>query len=136
MMTVKSKAYQQKEACSLSMGRFVRPLLLCFALCSVNTVVNAETPAGARIDNSATLYFTIGGADQSVPSNIATIVVAERLDVALTRATDGPILMGDGAIPMLLVNRGNGVEAFRLSANDGSNTLTATASTTPTGTRC
>jgi hypothetical protein len=122
MMTAKNKAYQLKETCRLSMGRFVRPLLLCVALCSVNTVVNAETPAGARIDNSATLYFTIGGADQSVPSNTATVVVAERLDVALTRATDGPIQMGDGAIPVLLINRGNGVEAFRLSANDGSNT--------------
>ena len=48
-------------------------------------VARAETPAGARIVNAAELRYAVDGSARSITSNTVTIVVAERLDVRLTR---------------------------------------------------
>lgn len=77
----------------------------------------ADTQAGTTITNVATL--TVGGAEQArtIQSNPATLTVAERLDVALSRVDEAGIVPAPGvAVPLLLANRGNGHEAFAFVA--------------------
>ncbi|KQS03807.1 hypothetical protein ASG11_05740 [Sphingomonas sp. Leaf357] len=82
----------------------------------------AQTVAGTSIVNTATMHYDVGGESNVVQSNQATILVAERLDVALARRGSGPITRTTTAIPLLLTNRGNGQEAFTLSTVDGTAT--------------
>ena len=54
----------------------------------------------------------------SLQSNPVALLVAERLDVALARVDDSliEVISGGVAVPVLLTNRGNGREAFELTA--------------------
>ncbi len=79
---------------------------------------SAETRAGTRITNIASGTASTPGGDGAIASNPAVLVVAERLDVALERtdAAGIAVVPGGVAIPVLLTNRGNGVESFDLVA--------------------
>ena len=87
---------------------------LAIALPTVALPVMAQTRAGTTITNVATVYRdTI-----AVPSNSVSLIVAERLDVALTRTpgADTALPAAVQAIGVTLTNRGNGDEAFIVSA--------------------
>ncbi|MGI4731797.1 MAG: hypothetical protein ACRYFW_08630 [Janthinobacterium lividum] len=78
----------------------------------------AQTRAGTAITNVAQVRGTVGDGDVTAASNAATFLVAERLDLALSRP-DHVSPGGTGsaaALPALLTNRGNGSEAFALTA--------------------
>ena len=77
------------------------------------------TPAGTPIVNTAGLRYDADGAAQSTSSNTVTIIVAERLDVALVRDGQGAIVVTTQpvAIPFTLTNLDNGAEAFTLAAS-------------------
>lgn len=77
----------------------------------------AQTRAGTAIVNVAQAQGSVSGNPVAAASNLASFLVAERLDVALTS--------GDrrtpSTLPATLVNRGNGGEAFAVAvtAPDG-----------------
>ena len=78
------------------------------------------TDPGTHIDNIALLRFTAGGVDQSVQSNTASIVVAERLDLTLVRAGSGAVAHDpQTGIAATLTNTGSGQEAFAVTATVG-----------------
>lgn len=85
--------------------------------------VAAETRPGTPIANTASVAYETDGTVRRTQSNTVTILVAERLDVALTRTDDTMPQIVDApvAVPLVLTNSGNGDEAF---------TMAATASTT------
>ena len=75
---------------------------------------------GTHIDNIATLRFTAGGVEQSVQSNTASIVVAERLDLVLVRTGSGPVARDPRTtVAVVLTNTGSGHEAFAIAATIG-----------------
>lgn len=78
----------------------------------------ADTRAATPITNVATLTASSADGDRSVRSNPAVLIVAERLDIALVRTDDSRIDVTPGgvAVPLLLTNRGNGREAFDVTA--------------------
>ena len=77
------------------------------------------TPAGTPIVNTAGLRYDADGAAQSTSSNTVTIIVAERLDVALVRDGRGAVVVTAQpvAIPFTLTNLDNGAESFVLAAS-------------------
>ncbi|BCA63247.1 hypothetical protein HMP09_2481 [Sphingomonas sp. HMP9] len=77
------------------------------------------TPAGTPIVNTAGLGYDADGTAQSTRSNTVTIIVAERLDVALGRDGQGAIVVSAQpvAIPFTLTNLDNGIESFALTAS-------------------
>ncbi|WP_168711552.1 hypothetical protein [Sphingomonas sp. PAMC26645] len=77
------------------------------------------TPAGTPIVNTAGLRYDADGAAQSTSSNTVTIIVAERLDVALVCDGQGAVVVTTQpvAIPFTLTNLDNGAEAFTLTAS-------------------
>ena len=77
------------------------------------------TPAGTPIVNTAGLRYDVDGTAQSTSSNTVTIIVAERLDVALVRDGQGAIVVSAQpvAIPLTLTNLDNGAESFVLAAS-------------------
>ena len=77
------------------------------------------TPAGTPIVNTAGLRYDADGTAQSTSSNTVTIIVAERLDVALVRDGQGAVVVTAQpvAIPFTLTNLDNGAEAFVLAAS-------------------
>ncbi|RZM36990.1 MAG: hypothetical protein EOP67_03575 [Sphingomonas sp.] len=83
---------------------------------------NVGTPAGTRagtpIVNTAGLRYDLGSEGRSTESNTVTIIVAERLDVALTSDRNGTIVVTPAptVVPMTLTNLDNGDEAFALTA--------------------
>lgn len=81
--------------------------------------VLADTRAATTITNVATATATLGAGVETIRSNPAVLVVAERLDVALARVDDDRIDVRPGgvAVPVLLTNRGNGTEAFDIMAS-------------------
>lgn len=89
---------------------------------TVSQASHAQTIAGTGIVNVATVRYSAGEADTEVRSNQVVDLVAERLDVALARRGDDPIPSATTAIALILTNRGNGQEAFNLSAVDGTPT--------------
>ncbi|MES3153436.1 hypothetical protein [Sphingomonas faeni] len=78
----------------------------------------AQTRAGTPIVNTAGLRYDVDGESRSTASNTVTIIVAERLDVALVRDGRGAIVVTPQptAIPFTLTNLDNGDEAFALAA--------------------
>lgn len=90
------------------------------AMLVLATAVPAEAQAsapGTVIDNTARIMFSAGGADRTVSSNTVRLIVAERLDVALTRAGAATVPAApDTIVPLVLTNTGSGSEAFVLSA--------------------
>ncbi|MES3083610.1 hypothetical protein [Sphingomonas faeni] len=77
------------------------------------------TPAGTPIVNTAGLRYDADGTAQSTSSNTVTIIVAERLDVALVRDGRGAVVVTAQpvAIPFTLTNLDNGTESFVLAAS-------------------
>ena len=76
----------------------------------------APARAGSVIVNVADLQMSIDGAPARVDSNVSRQPVAELLDVRLTSAATS-VSIGSGpvtAVPIALVNQGNGDEAFVL----------------------
>ncbi len=107
----------------------IATLLLLLVLSSIDSPVSAqnrvaadpaipETRAGTAIPNVATLSLRDEQGESTLRSNTVTLLVAERLDVALERRDTAPILVvpGGTAVPLTLTNRGNGREAFSLSS--------------------
>lgn len=80
--------------------------------------VHAQTAAGSRITNIAQMRYTAAEGEASVSSNESSLVVAERLDVTLTRTDDAvlPVDNGGAVLPLVLTNTGNGQEAFAIAA--------------------
>src|SRR5210317_1746900 len=80
----------------------------------------AGTRVGTLIENIASIDFTQNGEQQNAQSNVVSFVVAERLDVAVTRQS-GQIVVSPGDVSRALLfkvtNLGNGDEAFRLALN-------------------
>lgn len=78
----------------------------------------AGTRAGTTIVNTAGLRYDLGETTQSTESNTVTIIVAERLDVALIRDGQGPILVTQQpvVVPLTLTNQDNGDESFVVAA--------------------
>ncbi len=76
------------------------------------------TVAGTSIINTAGLRYDLDGTALSTVSNTVTIVVAERLDVALVRDDhDAVVVAADPTvIPLTLTNLDNGNESFALVA--------------------
>jgi hypothetical protein len=96
-----------------------RASFVAFGLHAILTgTASADTRAATSITNVATLTASGADGDRTVRSNPVVLVVAERLDVALARPDDSRIdVTPDGvAVPLLLTNRGNGREAFDVTA--------------------
>ena len=79
----------------------------------------AGTPAGANIQNTAQVSYTVGGVSTTATSNTTSVLVAEILDVVVTIASP-TTSTAPGAVQQELVftvtNTGNGTETFNLSA--------------------
>lgn len=93
---------------------------LVFA-CMLSATAQAEgVPAGTPIENTAVATYTIGGVQQSVPSNTVVVQVNEILDVALASLDGNNVnLSSDGAVlTFQITNTGNGPEAFTLDIDE------------------
>lgn len=79
---------------------------------------NAQTKPGTPITNTALVSYEIAGVARRVQSNTVTLLVTERLDVALERANDTVPQIADApvAVPVVLTNTGSGEEAFTVVA--------------------
>ena len=78
----------------------------------------AGVPAGTPIENTATVNFEISGNAVSVDTNTTTVVVAERIDLVVTRQSPQLLVQpGDTnqAILFRVTNTGNGTETFSLA---------------------
>lgn len=84
------------------------------------------TVAGTSIVNTAGLRYDLDGTSRSTVSNTVTIVVAERLDVALVRDDHDAVVVGaePTVIPLTLTNLDNGNETFTLVATVSSAGIT------------
>lgn len=85
--------------------------------------VASGTPAGTKIDNEASATYDLpNGGSGSVQSNVVSLTVAERLDVATADANGGDIGTTPGATLQVsrytVTNGGNGPEAIALAALD------------------
>jgi uncharacterized repeat protein (TIGR01451 family) len=72
------------------------------------------------MSNIATASYELGGQNASVDSNVASLSVAERLDVTLAAVTPRSAIVPDAAVtgvPFLVTNTGNGEEAFDIAAD-------------------
>ena len=77
----------------------------------------AGTPVGTLVENTATVDYTLAGADYSVVSNTTTFFVAERIDVDVTLASGQvtvPAAATGQALLFTVTNTGNGSESFSL----------------------
>jgi len=99
------------------------------SLCAAASPALALGPAGAQIDNVASLQFAIDGHSASISSNLVTTRVGEILDVTLhalgTSTVEVSTGEADRGVPFLLTNSGNGSEAFALNATVGGTALPA-----------
>ena len=97
----------------------VAPLCACLLFCASATWA-AGTRVGTLIESAASIDFTQNGEQQNAQSNIVTFVVAERLDVAVSRQS-GQVVVSPGdverALRFTVTNLGNGDEVFRLTLN-------------------
>lgn len=80
----------------------------------------AGTPAGTVIDNVAQVDFEIAGTPLSQNSNVSSITVQERIDVAVVLQSP-PVQVAasdvNRALLFTVTNTGNGNEAFQLAIN-------------------
>lgn len=82
-------------------------------------IAHADVNAGTIIPNMATAIYDRNGQQDSIRSNIASVQVAEVLDVTLAAVTPRTAIVADTvvtAVPFLVTNTGNGSEAFELAA--------------------
>ena len=75
--------------------------------------------AGTLIENTATATYDDGDGPKTVDSNTVTVRVDELLDVTVTSLDSGPIgaSPGEAVLTYEVTNKGNGPEAFFLTAN-------------------
>ena len=82
------------------------------------TVYGAGTPAGTVIDNMASVSFDLAGVSATEQSNVVSITVVERLDVAVALQS-AQVLVSAGDVDQSLLftvtNTGNGAETFSLA---------------------
>src|SRR5210317_1224190 len=78
----------------------VAPLSACLLFCASATWA-AGTRVGTLIESTASIDFTQNGEQRNAQSNIVTFVVAERLDVALTRQS-GPVVVSPSDVERAL----------------------------------
>ncbi|MCX7284927.1 MAG: hypothetical protein NTX28_12930 [Novosphingobium sp.] len=101
-------------------------LLACLSLATVGLQGSARatgTPAGVRIESTATATYSVGDATSTISSNPALIVVDELLAVAVA-SLDGTAVRADGESAVLsfsVTNTGNGPEAFVLMVDPAPN---------------
>ncbi len=95
-------------------------ILLCMVFTSATLAIGTE--AGRQIANQAVAQFSIAGQTQAPVTTIVSFWVDELLDATLVSTDVGPVAVlapQIGAIQQYnLTNTGNGMEAFRLVAND------------------
>lgn len=84
------------------------------AAAQANAAAAPQTAAGTVVANTADLGWAIGAERGATRSNTDRLIVAERLDLRLAPGPTAPA--GSAALPVLLINGGNGVEAFALAA--------------------
>lgn len=93
---------------------------------SVVAVFTISTPAladgvsaGTLIENTASATYDDGDTTRTVDSNTVTVRVDELLDVTTTSLDSGPIgaQPGDVVLTFEVTNKGNGPEAYLLTAN-------------------
>ncbi|MEM7432359.1 MAG: hypothetical protein AAF351_10570 [Pseudomonadota bacterium] len=93
-------------------------LLACAMLAFTPRAFAVGTPVGTSIDNQATVNFNLAGTPVTLQSNPTTIIVAERLDIVVTRQS-GQVLVSPSdtarAILYTVANTGNGTEAVNLT---------------------
>jgi len=86
-----------------------------FGLSGTNAIA---ATAGVVVNNTAALSCDVDGAEQTVSSNTVSIILAERIDLAV--AADVPTALapgaGESAVGFRVANRGNGAEVFTLVA--------------------
>ncbi len=76
--------------------------------------------AGAQIQNTAQVNYTVGGSAATANSNTVSLTVNEILDVVATlQSGDVPVVPGatNQVVVMRVTNTGNGSETFRLLLN-------------------
>ena len=74
--------------------------------------------AGSGIANVAHAMISVAGGNSVITSNIATIRIDERLDIALYETVhSGSVGIGTRGIGFVVTNRGNGNEAFVLAGS-------------------
>ena len=98
------------------------PAILCVCLLLSASVSWATgTRVGTLIESVASVDFTQNGEQQVAQSNPIAFVVAERLDVAVTRRS-GQVVVSPGdadkALLFTVTNLGNGDEIFQLAINN------------------
>lgn len=81
----------------------------------------AGTLAGTDIENIASATYDVGGGQVTIQSNTVVIKVDELLNVVVESTDSGDVTTAPGATNNVLTyritNTGNGVEAFKLTAN-------------------
>ena len=94
------------------------PLSVCATLLMLPfTAAGQGVPAGTLVESTATVSYEYSGVGASVATNAASFIVAERLDVVVTRQGAAvPVEAGDVNRVLLfrVTNTGNGSEAFSL----------------------
>ena len=104
-----------------SAGAWVRCGLALAALCIATPVaLAAGVPAGTQIENTATVSYELSGSTVSIDTNTATLTVAERIDVVVTRQSPQVLVQpgeSNRAILFRVTNNGNGAESFSLTIN-------------------
>jgi uncharacterized repeat protein (TIGR01451 family) len=88
------------------------------ALSASMTAAAAGTPVGTVIQNTATVNFDLGGAPITLQSNVTTITVVERVDVAVTLQSPQTVVApndSNRALLFTVTNLGNGTETFALA---------------------
>jgi len=94
---------------------------LVAALCAAwPTAASAEgVDAGTLIQNTASATYDAGSGPEALNSNTVTIKVDELLDVTVSSLDSGPIgaAPGSAVLTFEVTNKGNGPEAFVLTAN-------------------
>ena len=101
---------------------FIKPTfaIISVAVASVSAPALAEGVfAGTLIENTATATYDDGDATRTIDSNTVTLRVDELLDVTVTSLDAGPIgtAPGEAVLTFEVTNKGNGPEAFNLTAN-------------------
>lgn len=96
-----------------------RKILCACGLAAFSAAAGAAgTPVGTVIQNTATVDFDLAGTPISLQSNMTTITVVERVDVAVTLQSPQVVVTANDsnrAILFTVTNTGNGSETFSLA---------------------
>ena len=93
----------------------------CSLLLATSSAYALGVPAGTVVDNTATVTYSVAGVPASIDTNAAMLIVAERIEVVVTRQSpQQSVRPGDTsrAILFRVTNTGNGSEAFDLTVDN------------------